>query len=300
MKRLIAVSAIMLLTAASPSAGVYRDAGSGAFSFLKIDPGAEAAALGGTGLLNSSGSLAVFTNPALLVPAVQGQLSAGHDRWFGDATQSFLSWSFRAGAFSCALGTRFVHVGDLEMREGATSEPVTTFSAWDVSTHAAAAVRLGMFDIGLGAKVVREKIWTESASGFALDAGTVIHPADGLQLAFAVQHFGPSVTMLSTPYSLPATWRTGGRYTFFLPAGRVSLSAEVGKPRDNSPRAGGGAEWAPVKWLSLRTGMRFGDDTGDFTAGAGLSAGGWKLDYAFIPADFALGTVHRFTLHRAL
>ncbi|MCD4774782.1 MAG: hypothetical protein K8S15_01880 [Candidatus Aegiribacteria sp.] len=50
---------------------VNRDAGAGAFSFLKIDPGARAAAFGGTGVINS-GSLAGFTNPALLASVETG------------------------------------------------------------------------------------------------------------------------------------------------------------------------------------------------------------------------------------
>ena len=180
---------------------VYRDAGAGAFSFLKINPGAKAAALGGTGLLNS-GDLAVFTNPALLASMDRGNISAGHNQWLGDATQNFLSWNFSLNRIKCALGTRFVYVGNLEMRETATSEPVTTFSAWDISIHAAAGIRLGMFDIGIGMKLIREKIWMESATGIAFDAGVIIHPLSGLELAASLQHIGPSVTMVEDDFRL--------------------------------------------------------------------------------------------------
>ncbi len=278
---------------------VYRDAGAGAFSFLKIDPGARAAALGGTGLLNS-GSLAGFTNPAMLASMDTSTLSAGHNQWLGDATQNFLSWNFSIDKVKCALGTRFLYVGNLEMRETATSEPLTTFSAWDISFHAAAGIRLGIFDLGLGMKLLREKIWMESATGIAFDAGVVIHPLTGLDLAASLQHLGPSVTMVEDDFRLPATWRLGGRYSFHLPFGDAAISAEVRKPLDNALSAGSGIEYTPQKWLNLRFGMRFLDDSREFTSGLGLSAGSWTLDYAYVPTDFALGTVHRFTLHKSL
>lgn len=278
---------------------VYRDAGAGAFSFLKIDPGARAAALGGTGLLNS-GSLAVFTNPALLASMDESYISAGHNQWLGDATQNFLSWNFNLNQVKCSFGTRFLYVGNLEMRETATSEPITTFSAWDISFHAAAGINLGIFDLGIGMKLLREKIWMESATGIAFDAGVIIHPIAGLDLAAALQHLGPSVTMVEDDFRLPATWRLGGRYSFSFPFGDAAVSAEVAKPLDNTLSAGSGIEYTPQKWLKLRFGMRFMDDSRDFTSGIGLSAGSWTLDYAFVPTDYALGTVHRFTLHKSL
>lgn len=299
MKELILAAVLVLSALPAFAEEVYRDAGAGAYSFLKIDPGARAAALGGTGLLNS-GELAVFTNPASLASVRSGNLSAGHNQWLGDATQSFLSWNFPIGAISCSIGSRFVHVGDLEMRLEATSEPVTTFSSWDISLHGGAGIRLGMFDLGIGLKVIREKVWTETSTGFAMDAGVIVHPLPDLDLAAAVQHVGPSVTMVEEDYRLPATWRLGGRYGLRMPLGDVSVSAEVGKPLDNKVRGGAGLEYMPQRWLALRFGMMFGNETGDFTSGAGLSAGSWTLDYAFVPTDYALGTVHRFTLHKSI
>ncbi len=278
---------------------VYRDAGAGAYSFLKIDPGAEAAALGGTGLLNS-GELALFTNPALLNSSQGPSLSVGHNQWLGDASQDFLCWNFGINGVKLALGTRFLRVSDLQMREEATSQPITTFSSWDISMHAGAGIRLGMFDLGIALKLMREKIWTESSSGFAVDAGVVMHPLSSLELAAALQHMGPAVTMVDDDYRLPVTWRVGGKYTTDVPLGSASVTAELGKPLDNRIRGGCGLDYAPMEWVHLRFGFRFGDDTRDVTSGLGLSAGSWTLDYAFVPTDFDLGSVHRFTLNKSL
>ncbi len=298
-KTLCLLLAAVLFSQLHASDDVYRDAGAGAYSFLKIDLGARAAAMGGTGVINGS-ALALFTNPALLSSLDGGCITAGHNQWLGDASQSYLAWSFQRSGITASLGGRFLSVSGMERRDEATSEPMDTFSALDMSIHAAAAVRLGMWDLGLTLKFIREKIWLESSSGLALDAGVVLHPAPWLDLAAALQHIGPKVTMTDSEYRLPLTWRIGASSSFDLPVGRAAISGEVRKPLDNRPSAGAGVEYSPLQWLSIRGGMRFMDDTSDLTAGAGFSTGGWTLDYAFVPADYSLGTVHRFTLGRSL
>jgi len=309
MKRSSVVSWIgprmLLWLALLPAAGLrasdegYRDAGAGAYSFLKTDMGARSAAMGGTGVL-ASGGLAVFSNPAMLADASSPGLTAGHNRWLGDATQSCLAWNFLSGRFAGAVGARMLLVPGLEYREEATSEPVDTFSATDLSISAAGAVRLGRFDVGAAVKLIREKIWLESSSGVALDLGVATHPAGWLDLAAAVQHIGPRVTMVERSYRLPLTWRVGASCRFGLPVGRAEVAAEIRKSLDNEPSAGLGLEYSPVSWMGLRGGARLMDETGLLTAGAGFAGAGWTLDYAWIQTDYGLGAVHRFTLGRSL
>jgi hypothetical protein len=296
-----ALFALLLLPlhAAAASDEVYRDAGAGVYSFLKTDLGARSAAMGGTGVL-SSGGLAVFSNPAMLADARSSGITAGHNRWLGDATQSCLAWNFSGTRFSGAVGVRMLFVSGLEYREAASSEPLDTFSAMDLSINAAGAVRLGMFDLGLAVKAIREKVWLESSSGIALDIGVAIHPAEWMDFVAAVQHIGPKVTMVEREYRLPLTWRLGASSCFALPVGSAEVAAEVRKPLDNSASAGVGLEYSPAPWVSLRGGARLMDETGILTAGAGFSGAGWTLDYAWIPTDYGLGAVHRFTLGRSL
>jgi len=295
---LIVLTVVPLMTAEA-SDEVYRDAGAGAYSFLKTDLGARSAAMGGTGVL-SSGGLAVFSNPAMLADAGSSGITAGHNRWLGDATQSCLAWNFSGGRFAGGIGVRMLYVSGLEYRDGASSEPLDTFSAIDLAVSAAGAVRLGMFYLGLAVKAIREKIWLESSSGVALDLGIAVHPAEWLDFAASVQHIGPAVTMMDSEFRLPLTWRIGASSGFSLPVGAAEVAAEVRKPLDNSPSAGLGLEYSPVSWLSLRGGARLNDETGILTAGAGFSGAGWTLYYAWIPTDYGLGALHRFTLGRNL
>ncbi len=277
---------------------VYRDAGAAACAFLKMDVGAEAAALAGTGILNG-GRLAIFGNPALLA-ASDPSVTIGHNEWFGTTTQNYLAGVFRIGGVVVSSAFRMLHTGGMEYRDEATGDPVDTFSAWDLSLSCAGAVRLGMFDLGAGFKILREKVWTEDSDGIAFDAGLIVRPLETLELAAVFQNIGPMMTMVDNSFRLPFTWRFGARYTHGLPLGRLSVTGEVSKAIDYTPRAAAALEYSPVNWAALRTGYRFFDDSQDFTAGAGLTAGGWTLDYAYVPGRYALGTAHRFTLSRSI
>jgi hypothetical protein len=278
--------------------GVYRDAGAAACAFLKMDVGAEAAALAGTGILNG-GRLAVFGNPALLAAAAPS-VTIGHSEWFGTTTQDYIAGVFSIGGVVTSTAFRILHTGGLEYREEATGDPLDTFSAWNLSLCCASALRLGMFDLGAGIKILRERVWTKSSDGIAFDAGLIVHPLEELELAAAFQNIGPMITMVDDSFRLPFTWRFGARYTYELPPGRFSVTGEVSKAIDYTPRASAAVEYSPVNWAAIRTGYRFFDESQDFTAGAGLTAGGWTLDYAYVPGRYALGTAHRFTLSRSI
>ena len=298
---IICLSIILAVTYGNASASdeVYRDAGAAAYAFLKMDVGARASALAGTGILNA-GQLSIFSNPALLAGCSRSSLTAGHNEWFGTTTSDYIASVFMIGDFITSGAIRILHTGDLEFRDEASSEPIDTFSAWNLSLGFAGSVRLGRFDLGAGFKFLREKVWLEESNGFAFEAGVVVHPLDDLELAGVFQNIGPMVTMVDDSYRLPFTWRFGAKYSHGLPMGSGAVTAEISKSIDYTPRAAVALEYSPVRWVALRSGYRFEDESQDFTAGAGLIAGGWTLDYAFVPGKYALGTAHRFTLSRSI
>ena len=290
---------ILTLLAGLSAAGVYRDSGLGVYPFLKMDVGARVAALGGTGVVNGE-ELAIFSNPALLAGR-EASVSAGHNQWYGTTLQNYVAAVSEIGrVLTGSLALRSVSTSGIEYRETPSSDPVDTFSATDLSVNAAIAARLGRFDAGLGFKVIHEKIWLESSSGWAIDIGFNYHPRPSLLFSAAYLHSGPSVTMDEKDFRFPRTWVFGSRWNGHLPLGELSVSAQVMRPLDNRTNAGFGVEFSPVPWASLRGGWRINDDSVDLSAGAGLSAKSWTLDYAFVPGDFSLGTTHRFSLSRSL
>lgn len=292
-------TSIILLCLAAISAGnVYRDAGSGLYPFLKMDVGARSAALGGTGSVNG-GILSVFSNPALLA-AEEPSVSAGHNQWYGSTTQNFIAAVGSLGEkLRGSLGFRSVTTMDLEYRDSPSSDPVDTFNAWDFSFGGAVATEMGRFYVGAGIKYIHEKIWLEASNGWAVDVGFGYRPAAGLLLTGAYLHSGPEVQMADESFRFPRTWVFGSRWDMELPLGSASVSAQVQRPLDNETSAGFGVEYRVLPWAALRGGYRYNDPSSDITAGAGLTASGWTLDYAFVPGDYSLGTAHRFTLSRA-
>jgi hypothetical protein len=278
---------------------VYRNAGTSAWPFLRVDISAKAAALGGTSLLNP-GSMALFSNPALL-PDQGASISASHSSWFGNTNQEALASVVPWGRFGTSLAFRFISTSGLEYRETPSSEPTGTFDVTDISLGAGAGLRLSPgFSLGAGITYIREKVWLEESSGLSFDFGLASFPLPGLTLAAAAQNIGPGVTMVTREYRLPRSLRAGLGYEAPLPLGRASISYEIHKPLDNRPVHGLGLEYMPLSWAALRGGWRVNDPSSGLTAGMGLSQGGWILDYAYVPGKHALGETHRFTLTRTL
>ena len=299
MRRILIPGVIMALAAGSLAEDVYRDAGASSWPFLKIDAGASAAALGGTGLLHS-GALAAFSNPALLA-FQEASIVGSHNSWFGRTSQNLAAAVIPWGPLGASAALRVLNTGGLEYRESPSSEPVGTFGVTDVSLHAAFGARLGPgFALGAGLKYVREKVWTEESSGVCFDLGLLASPVRGLTLAAAAQNMGPGVVMDMKEFRLPRTIRAGAAFTMPTPLGGATVSGEILKPLDNRPRGGVGLEYQPLSWAAMRVGLRINDPSASLTAGMGLSWSGWTLDYAYVPGNFTLGDTHRFTLTRSL
>lgn len=278
--------------------GIYRDAGASAFQFLKIEVSARAAALGGTVLFNS-GPLSGFSCPSGLAHLDGASISASHASYFGSASQNTASITASSGGLRFSAGLNALSAGGLEYRgDEPAAEPLGTFDYLDLALSGAVASSSGPFDAGLGAKLLHEEIWETDEWGFSFDASAAVHPLPWLDAGIAAQNIGPSADFGSRPgYRMPMTWRAGVSTRAGLPwAGPAALTFEACKPIDNEMTGGAGLELSPAAWLDLRGGYRFGSDSQDFTAGIGLAAGGWSLDYAWIPGAMSLGDVHRIVL----
>ena len=291
----ILITTFIICTVASAS--VYRDSGLGLYPFLKLDVGARAAALGGTGAVNS-GELAIFANPALLAYC-NTSISAGHNQWYGDTNQSYFAATSKIGRkLVGSLALHSVSTTGIEFRDSPSSDPIDTFNAYDFSVNTAAAIPLGRFDIGVGFKYIHEKIWLKSSNGWAVDLGFNYRPLSSLLFSAAYLHSGPSVTMTDTEYRMPRTWVFASKWFNNYSFGDVSVSAQVKRPLDNQTTAGFGLEYVPLQWISLRGGWKLNDDSSNLTAGAGFNAKGWALDYAYVPGEYSLGNSQRLSISR--
>ncbi|MGH7601088.1 MAG: PorV/PorQ family protein, partial [bacterium] len=186
------------------------------------------------------------------------------------------------------------------------------------------------FAIGLNAKYINQRIWHESASGFALDLGTLfVTGFRGLRIGATLSNFGTDMRMegkdllvfhdldptISNNERVPSnietqSWALPLNFQFGLAMEifrnnqqRLTVAADALHPSDNTESVNFGGEYSWQEKVFLRGGyrdlfLRDGEQT--FTLGGGaavrfLGNVRWKFDYAY--ADFGrLENEQRFSL----
>lgn len=314
---LAAAAALLLLPAVSEAS--FAKVGTAGAQFLKIGLGTRGAAMGGAFIATADDPSAAWWNPACLVRVPGMQVQVTHTEWLEDIR-------YEAGAVTRefpGLGTFALQFGLLSSGEmdvttveqpGGTGE---TFTCGDIVAGLTFSRMLtDRFSTGLTLKYIRESWDDVSASGLAVDLGTLYNTGfRTLRIGMTVQHFGGELTpdgeyttwnsgsdslKSYMPYSLPMTFKLGMAMDV-IDRGPHRLTVEVDgiHPNDNVEQVGVGAEYWFNGLVALRGGYRINTDEEGLTAGAGfrIPVGGKTiaLDYAY--ADFnRLDMVHRASL----
>ena len=303
--------------------------GTAGAKFLKIPVGARASAMAGASVASIDDASAVFWNPAGIVGVKSTALLVSYTPWW--ATTKLSSAVIVASLQD--VGSIGVSVTSLTMDKMAVTteqEPEGTgefFDAGDLMIGFTYARRLTEdFSVGITAKYVNQRIWNETANGWAFDIGTQYRIGfRDLTLAMSMTNFGPDMTFdgrdLSVTYdpnpNIPGNRLTPARLApeeYPLPLHfqigismtvlntdevKVLLAADAAHPNDNSERVNVGTEVTVLNQIFLRGGYRFGYDTerATFGAGVGVPLGGSTVtfDYSYALYDL-LPNVHRVSL----
>jgi hypothetical protein len=257
---------------------------------LKIDPSARSAALGSAGAAAPGDGWSLFNNPAALTDAAGRQVMMTHAAWLdGDTFQSAgvvlpgKSWAAGAGLL------RLSH-GEMEGRD-ASRRPTGGFSAEDQALVASFSRRWGGLGAGASAKLLRERIGGESASGWAMDAGVRLAPA-GSALSW-----GASLQNMKTGGKGPQAGSAALGAAFKSP-GLGLISVDVVRSLDGgSTEVRAGLERWVMNALALRAGYvpSFQGGAPAWRTGLGLKRGAFQLDYALVPVG-ALGVTQRMSM----
>jgi len=323
------LATVALLAWTTEMAAQNPNVGTAGAKFLKIPAGARAAALGGAVVASIDDPSAVFWNPAGIVGVRSAGLQVSHTPWWATTkiNNVALVTSFEDfGSIGVSLTT--LTMDDMEVTT--ELEPEGTgqmFDAGDMMIGFTYARRLTQdFTVGITAKYVNQRIWNETANGWALDIGTQYRIGfRDLTLAMSMMNFGPDMSYDGsdldvkydannnipenrlTParldpetYPLPLSFQLGVSMTALSMDGlSLLLAADVVHPNDNVERVHVGGELAILENFFLRGGYRFGYDleSATFGAGASLPIGDTKLtfDYAYALYDL-LPNVSRFSL----
>ncbi|MEW6510567.1 MAG: PorV/PorQ family protein [Bacteroidota bacterium] len=328
----MSVPTAMVILCAWPLTAQVTKVGTTAAKFLSIPVGARALGMGGAYVAVANDPAAMYWNAAGLAGQYQAEAMFNHANWIADIDFNYGGVVFPLGDLGMA-GVNFTSLNAGEMERTTEDQPEGTgemFTAGSFAVGISYARSLtDWFSIGANVKYVNERIWNSSATGIALDVGTLFStPFEGLKFGAAITNFGtkmringddllvlkdissnngnnPNVNAnLSTDYfDLPLTLRIGLSYVPIANEDEIlTFAVDAVHPNDNSESISLGGEIAAFQRIvALRAGYKaLGAKDGEdqFTVGGGVryAVGGdfvVKLDYAFQKFG-RLNNVHKF------
>jgi len=302
--------------------------------FLTIGVGSRALSMGGAFVATANDASALYWNPGGLAPLRRTELLFVHTRWIADTNFDFAGAVLPLGdAGALGLSMTSLTTGDMTVRTIERPEGTgELFSASDLAIALSYSRSLtDRFSIGVNVKYINQRIWHESASGFAIDLGTLfVTSFHGLRIGATLSNFGTDMRMegkdLLVFYDVDPTisgnndripskietqsWSLPLNFQFGLAMEivrserhRLTVAADALHPSDNTESVNLGGEYALQEKIFLRGGyrdlfLRDGEQT--FAIGGGLAMRflgnvRWKFDYAY--ADFGrLENEQRFSV----
>ncbi len=278
-------------------------AGSSAFQFLRIQPGARASAIGGAYVSLADDGYSLYWNPAGLGRINETRLSFSHMFYLENLNYNFVSYTEPMGKFGVfSLG----FTGLFSDKIGKTLEDeygyiIETDETYDTRE---AAFKLGWgksvnehLNVGITGKIISQRIEQKTATGIGLDMGGKYYFTDRVIIGAGIQNIGPSVRGSNLPlnFKLGVHWLMpdyGPRAVKDLIVG-----TEINQPRDGKLNFGFGFERTIYDVVLLRAGYNSRAQTGGLTglrAGLGIKWPRFKVDYSFAPYQ-NLGNTHQFS-----
>jgi len=256
---------VMMFTQ-NPSACLADNVGTTTASFLRIEQGARAVAMGSafTGIADSAD--AVFYNPAGIAQITRKEMSVTYSALYSDIQSSFLSFvSPVSKTASIGIGVTYVTFDKIESMDGSGNS-----LGMIKPTNMAAAVyyseKLQDIIVGGGIKFIKQDYVAEKGNAYAVDGGILYKMSDNLSLGAAVFNLGPKAKLGDASNKLPSNIRGGIGYKL---SKNVTIGCDAEKPVDLDTRIHIGCEYELSRSLVARVGYQSLKDIG-LTAGVGL------------------------------
>ena len=313
--------------------GVSKTGTTGAV-FLEIGVGARAVAMGNAFVGIANDVTALYWNPAGLARMENNEATFMHANWFVDTKLDYASVALNLGVIG-TLALQFTSLSVSEEPVRTILEPEGTGELFDGSS-----ITIGIgyaynltdkFSIGFGAKYINESIWHSSATGFAVDIGTLFTTSlNGMRIGMSISNFGtkmqmtgrdaailvdPDPTIAGNNNSIPAKYDTDKwDLPLILRVGvameviqtaehRFTLAVDANYPNDNTGYVNFGGEYGFNEMFFLRVGYANAfvkDGETDLALGGGINYNisgtiAAKIDYSF--SSFGvLGDISRIQL----
>jgi hypothetical protein len=215
-----------------------------------------------------------------------------HGAWIQDISQDFLHLAWVRGHSVWGLSGQLWQTDDLERRTGPSVEPLGRFGVYEGAAGLTYARRMDPLRLGLQLKFIHQSISSENASGGAIDLGLIYDLNPSLRLGAALRNLGGINALDLEETDLPLEFRLGAA---FAGPRHLLITCEAQKARDADLTFHLGGEYPVGQHLRLRGGYQSAENR-NISAGLGLEAGRWVVDYAYVPFRSGLGDAHRLSL----
>lgn len=291
----------ILAVAVMSSQCLASDPGSSGFVFLRLGNGARASGMGEAFTAVSDDASSIYWNPAGMAGIEGVELNVTHSEWLLDIR--FEQVSIVNEVFGGTAGISFtgVYYGEMDRYlDYPAVNRLGTFAPYDLAVSAGYGMDvLPNLSLGAAAKIIYEKIDTESATGWALDLG-VSHKSrlEGLTLAASVLNLGPQAKFVEKKFYPPFQFRAGASYRYASDGlrGVLLVAADAVFPNDGDAKLHTGMEYEYRRLLDVRVGYKGNYYVQGPTFGLGIIYRKLRFDYAFMPMEYELGDSHRFSM----
>ena len=312
------VLVVLLLT--STLVAQNANLGTAGAQFLKIPIGARSAALGGAVTGMSMDATALFWNPAGIIHDYTHALHVSRIPWMTFFDINALAYTLNLKEQG-AMGFYIRALGMEKMEITTEYEPDGTgeyFDSQDLEIGVSYARKLiEQFSFGVTTKYISQRIWNETASGFAFDFGTHYNiEFQNASIAMSLRNFGPDLKMdgpdllvfydgsdeypnrlipsnkNTEAYPLPLIFQFGiGMDLLKTQFFHSRLALDAIHYNDNDEQFLIGLESTIAQRFILRGGYRFNETEKQPSLGVGLHQ---RIDKMVIKLDYA------FVLHKHL
>ena len=289
---------LILLVSAPLGLAQTGTAGQTGLAFLKLGVGGRATGMGEAFVATADGAYATYWNPAGLSFVSESQAAFTHTQWIQGISNEFIAFAFPAFRGTIGLSVYSSNVGGIERRNRPSEQPLGSVEAHDLAFGLSYGRALTpSLRAGITVKYLYEKIFIESASGFAVDLGLSFKPlAQPLRLALVAQNFGAMASLGAASIDLPKTIRAGASYFFNLKSiGGILIEVDGVKVVKSELRANFGFELRFKERIALRLGYQTGFEEKSVGAGFGVQFKRYRLDYSYTPFGASLGDSHKFS-----
>ena len=286
------------------SAGFVHAAGkAGAVgaAFLKIAPGARAAALGEAFTAVADDASTLIWNPAGLAHLRKPEIAATHSQWLQEASHDFMAAALPVSRATVGLGVTSFSVPNIPKRALDTDAPDGVFDARDAAYHLGWGQALGDdWALGLAATYVRQTIDGRSAGGAAATLGALWRtPWRPLTTGLALRNLGGEIKFDQEGDPLPMTAAFG--VALRTPNDRLTFSTDLRLPSKGDVAESAGLEYTHPLFKDgqgrLRTGYNSSaaeaDSASGLSLGLGLDFTRWAFDVTWAPYG-VLGDTFRY------